>query len=343
MTVKLINKDRFNVFLERLASGNELVAPIEEDGNIFYRRVTSVNEITLEADAFCFAPKGHFFPQYEVLYKYQQGSNALVLEEPGPAGPSVLLGVKPCDARALLSLDPVFDGNYKDAYYLDKRVKTTIIGLSCRKVRYNCFCRAFGFGPTSGEGADLFLTEVKDGYLAEALTSKGEALLKDYSDLFTETGVDGALQEKEQLAVQLDTQFKRKVDLDGVKARLDNMFEHPYWERLARKCLTCGICTFVCPTCHCFDIIDENGGGSNCGSRLRCWDACMFTDFTLHTSGHNPRPGKKERVRNRFMHKLKYHLDRYRVTGCVGCGRCIEKCPVNMDIIQVIAEIKEVG
>lgn len=342
MSNRLINRDRMGVFLDQIAKQYRLVAPVEEDGVVAYRSVEAAREVVLDGLGLpTVPPKTHFFPQVEELCSYSL-AGGLEIREPAGVSPAVLFGVRPCDLRGFAVLDPVFGGAFPDSYYRDKREQTTIVGLSCTEVLPTCFCRAFGGSPVSGEGADLMLTRLEEVYLVEVLTDKGEQLVQNGGEFFVREGVDAAVRGKETLARELEARFARRVDLDGVKAKADAMFDSPYWNELARRCLSCGICTFLCPTCHCFDIIDEDRGDRT-GSRLRCWDSCMFADFTLHTSGHNPRASKVERVRNRFLHKLKYHLDRYGLAGCVGCGRCVDKCPVNIDLTRVITEIREVG
>lgn len=341
MVEKVIGATELKRLLQELAEKELLVAPVAEDGTVLYRRVGSADEVTLDFDLATIPPKSHFLPQTDVLYRYDQSSGRAVVTPVVTAESTVLFGVRPCDVRGILALDPVFNGRFGDVYWQQRRERTTIVALSCRRVRPECFCNAFGSGPTDGTGADLLLTAVNDVYHVAVMTDKGRALVEGYADLFSDKGVDETRKAKELLAARLNGQFLTQVELNGVYEKLGEMFTHPYWDTLARKCIGCGICTFLCPTCHCFDIVDEETAPGK-GKRLRCWDSCMFPEFTLHTSGHNPRPGKKERVRNRFMHKLRYHRERYGIDGCVGCGRCVEYCPVNLDIRRVIAEIKEV-
>ncbi len=341
MSEMVLLKDRLKTFLNRYAQQDALVAPVDEDGAVAYRRVKSAEQVAVDFDLATVPPKTHFFPQTEELYRYSSEEGGMELKTPPQVSETLLFGARPCDIRGITTLDPVFEGRFGDVYWSDKREKTTIVGLSCRRVLPGCFCRTYGYGPTSGEGADLMLTDLGDRYLVESLTTKGEKVLNVHRELFSPAGA-ADLKEKEIRAAELVQQFHRQVDLNGVREKMDGLFGSSYWEKLARRCIGCGVCTYLCPTCHCFDIVDEPAGPGR-GRRLRCWDSCMFADFTLHTSGHNPRPGKKERVRNRFMHKLKYHHDRYGIDGCVGCGRCIAMCPANVDITRVIADVKGVG
>ena len=131
------------------------------------------------------------------------------------------------------------------------------------------------------------------------------------------------------------------METGALKKSLDNLFEDPLWNKLAEKCLGCGICTYLCPACHCFDILDEEAGPD--GKRIRIWDSCQFPLFTLQTSGFNPRPKVKERFRQRIMHKFSYLVDEHGVFGCSGCGRCVTACPVNLDIRQALNDILDTG
>jgi len=343
MDARVVNKERLPEFLDRLAREQVLIAPVQEEDTItLFKRVSGADEVTLDYTNSDVPPKVFFFPQTEKLLTFNTAGGALEIKKDGGTEKRVLFGMRPCDIKSIEAMDPVFNGTFKDEYFAEKRENTVMIGLSCSRVLSTCFCGAFNSGPCDGRGADLMFTEVGDCYYVEINTKKGHTLVEAHSQCFSGQGIAEAAKNKAERQNELSDSFFRKVDLKGVKEILDQHFELPYWDKISQKCLGCGICTFVCPTCHCFDIFDHVTGGYT-GDRFRCWDSCMFSEFTRMAGGHNPRPSKKERVRNRFMHKLKYHLDRYQLEGCVGCGRCIEKCPVNMDITKIIKDLKEVG
>ena len=132
---------------------------------------------------------------------------------------------------------------------------------------------------------------------------------------------------------------EKTFDKDKIKAWLDKSFEDDFWKSVSAKCLGCGICAFVCPACHCFDVVDEASFTN--GERRKNWDSCSFSYFTLHTSGHNPRPSQRDRFRNRIMHKFKYYKDKFDVIACTGCGRCARACPVNMNLEDVLELIEK--
>lgn len=340
MANKTLKKDQVKNLLNKIAQSNQLIAPIQSDGITLFKHVQSGEGVMLEYQNAVVPPKDFFFPQSEKMFTYDinDPSWAIIPVEGVPN--RVLFGAKPCDVRSILLLDKVFDAEFRDDYYLDKRNKTTIVAVSCNECRHTCFCGAFGISPGEAEGADLLLTDIGEEYFVEILTDKGETLAAGCSDIFADDDGSGASAKEKAVVPAKEEQMK--IDLEGVKAKLDNMFDHPIWDTESLRCIGCGTCTFVCPTCHCFDIVDFNNQ-SSVGYRYRCADSCQFANFTRAAGGHQPRPGKKERTRQRFMHKLRYFVDRYGETGCVGCGRCLEKCPVNLDIAQIINKVKEVG
>ncbi|HHP51293.1 MAG TPA: hypothetical protein ENM97_05720 [Moorella mulderi] len=279
-------------------------------------------------------PKDLFFPRTEKLYDYWASGKEARLE-PVELHPdrAVLVGVRSCDARSFLLLDQVFlTRGYVDEFYKKRRENTAVVALACTQAAPTCFCTSFGIDPGRAEGVDVQMWPVPGGYLLEALTPRGEEMLKQAS---------GLLAPAEGEKIPAPAQPSLQVELEGLVEKLQKMFDHPYWGELSRKCLGCAICTYLCPTCHCFDIDCETIETS--GYRFRCWDTCLFAHYTLMAGGRNPRPTRKERLRNRLLHKLQYFVERYGQFACVGCGRCLELCPVNVDITKVIRDVKEVS
>lgn len=344
MESRVVSKGQISELLDKLAKDYNLFAPVKDDTMTLFRRVSGSQDVLLDYNNSDISPKGCFLPQNEKTFSYMYTGDSLEINKPEGAQKTVLFGARPCDIKAILTFDPVFEGvKFGDEYYSSKRENTIIIGLSCTKVLSTCFCYAMGGGPCDGTGSDLLLTEIGDKYYVEVNTEKGQALVDAYSQIFAKQDTAQLVKDKDELAKKLSGEFVRKVDLTGVKELMDNNFELPYWSGDdQKKCISCGTCTFVCPTCHCFDIFDFTTGDFT-GDRIRCWDSCMYPEYTLEAGGHNPRPSRKERIRNRFMHKIKYHLDRYNMVGCVGCGRCVSKCPVNIDITKIINDLKEVA
>jgi ferredoxin len=339
MDSKIIKKDKLLSLLERFIAGYHVLAPVREDGVLFYRPVEIPADVDLNPGRSVLPPKGRLFPQTEVLYGYRIEGDKLILDEYVEEERQVVLfGVHPCDLRSFAVLDAVFAEEPADAYYTARRNNTIIVGVSCSSVLPECFCTAYGISPVEGNGADIHLTDIGAGaYLVEILTPRGKELLQKF-DSFFEDNVAGAEEAKRAKEAALVKKISLPVMLDGLHEKMASVFENPYWEKLSRRCLGCGVCTYVCPTCHCFDIMDDGAGKT--GERFRCWDSCLFREYTLHTSGHNPRHALAQRLRNRFFHKLSYNSQRYNIEGCVGCGRCVALCPVNIDIREVIGAVR---
>jgi sulfhydrogenase subunit beta (sulfur reductase) len=262
---------------------------------------------------------------------------------------TVVFGARPCDVRSLTWLDRIFGGEapgpgaavHQDPYYMERRRNALIVSLACDAPCESCFCTSVGGSPYGTEGADILasLTERSEDapLLLEALTAKGRDFLEAHASLLSPAG-DGDVRAREKRAKAASAKMT-VLDFSGVKEKADASFESPLWDTMTGSCLGCGVCTYLCPTCHCFDITDETRGTK--GVRIRSWDSCQFPLFTLHASGHNPRPSKKARMRQRIMHKYSYAVETAGAVFCSGCGRCVRYCPVNLDIRRMLAALKE--
>ncbi len=339
MEKRLIKKDTLAGIAKKMAGDLLVWAPMKREDNVLFDILGTADEPFLTYLNSKNAPKNVFFPHTETLMKYTRTPKGMVFSsEVNKADASVLFGVRPCDAHSFALLDKLFDQEkYKDGYYISKRANNTVIALACVKPPYaSCFCTSVDGEPVGSEGVDILLTDVGGDYLVEFLTDKGEKLVKYFGD----TKADAAAEaKKSELAMKAKEAVTSKIPAHEVKPILDKNFDHPFWNTIHAKCLACGTCTYLCPTCHCFDISDEVIGSD--GVRLRSWDSCMFPLFTKETSGHNPRPTQKERWRQRTMHKFKYYVDMFNAIACVGCGRCVMSCPVNLDIRKVVEDISK--
>ncbi len=337
MTALLIPKDQIAALLAALLEQYQVIAPVEEDGLVTFGRLGSPEEAVLDYRNARVSPKGLLFPQAETLLTYSlAGESPEVQEAPQAQDGQVVFGIRPCDARSFVLLDRVFDGNgWHDGCYLSRRRNTTVVALACPKPGVACFCASVGGGPFSTEGLDVLLTDLGHEYLLEVVTDKGAALAEAWSE-YGEAD-EGSLRRRAELQAGAEAALAGRVETEGIDRRLKGMWDDVFWERLHEKCLGCGVCTYLCPTCHCFDIVDE--GSDRDGQRLRLWDSCMFPLFTRQASGHNPRPTGKERWRQRLMHKFCYSVESYGEVGCVGCGRCVVNCPVNLDLRHVLNQI----
>jgi sulfhydrogenase subunit beta (sulfur reductase) len=324
--------------LNNLIREYKVFAPVEQNGFITFQEIHSGSEAFLDYINSKKPPKEIFFPQSERLFSYDLSRReSWGAEKPAQEEkPRIIFGIRPCDARSLVLLDNVFDGKpYKDPYYTDKRKTTTIVALGCNQPCTTCFCTSLGGGPFSQDGSDLLLVDIGDKYIAQVVTEKGEKFAKEHNEF--------RKAEKHSLSLMRDTKetaealMKSKIEVQKVTEKLDSMFDDHFWDMVSEKCLGCAVCTYLCPTCHCFDITDEVIEQS--GDRVRTWDSCAFPSFTLEASGVNPRPSNKERYRQRIMHKFNYFVANHGMAACVGCGRCIKECPVNLDIRVVLNSI----
>lgn len=339
--MKVLKLDREGIsswFSSLAAAGHELFIPVDDpkkggqDWVLFDGKVP----FDVKPGVPIRSVKEFFFPQPETLLRFSKiksDPEALVMKEPVTSEKKrVLAGVRPCDARSItLNSMPYED----DPYFLKRREQTVVIGLSCSSVCSTCFCVWAGGSPFGKEGLDVAVTADPDnGYIVESLTEKGLKVLEAVKEQSVASGeeISWVEEERKKWAKKGEKVPNPAMQLKGTD--LLTLYDAPFWQEISDSCINCGICTFLCPTCYCFDIQDENLRGS--GRRIRYWDSCMFPLFTKHASGHNPRGMKLQRCRNRFMHKLRYFPERFGPLSCVGCGRCIKLCPVNIDIREVM-------
>jgi formate hydrogenlyase subunit 6/NADH:ubiquinone oxidoreductase subunit I len=318
---------------ELIAASARVVGPKRVGEMTLYEPLARGEELSL-SELPRRSAKETFFPVCEDILSYEKrdGKTELHDVDLSRIPETVLIGARPCDAAAPGILDAVFSWDYHDEFFLERRHRTTIIGLACTTADDACFCTAVGFSPSDRTGSDIFLTPVEaGGYAVESVTEKGEELLKAHAQLFQDQPeIEPLAEASPQMA---------KLDLAKIKGWLDNNFENDFWKEIAARCVGCGACAFLCPACHCFDISDEGTEAKGC--RRKHWDACGFGKFTNHASGHNPRDVQPQRYRNRIMHKFKYYDDKFGKTLCTGCGRCIRACPVGIDIAGILEDIQK--
>lgn len=339
MEKRLIKKDSLAGIAKKMTEDFLVWAPVKKEDNVIFSQLGKNDEPFFSYLNSKNAPKNVFFPHTETMMKYTRTEQGMAFSaEVKKADKSVLFGVRPCDAHSFVLLDKLFDQEkYKDEYYIAKRQNTTVIVLACVTPPYaSCFCTSVDGEPVSSDGADILLTDIGDNYLVEFVTPKGEDLAKYFGEIKADASAEA---KKTEIAAKAKEAIKSKIPAHEVKPILDVNFDNPFWDTIHGKCLACGTCTFLCPTCHCFDISDEVKGSD--GVRIRSWDSCMFPLFTKETSGHNPRSSQKERWRQRTMHKFKYYVDMFSAISCVGCGRCVMYCPVNIDIRKIVEDISK--
>jgi len=309
-----IHQGRRVIAPQRTASGTVLYAVCKGTGSLLDATERPANSI-----------KEAVFPRHEPLYRYRfQGKQIELVDVEPPAVEQIVLGARPCDATALPILDYVFNWDFRDRSYNRRRELTTVVSLACARSDEHCFCTSVGLGPDDPRGSDAMLYDLGDGdYEVRCFTDKGRALLEEHTQASDKTG--------------RACEPPARMDLGGVDAFLRGDFERPEWALWAARCLGCGACATTCPTCHCFDIVDE--GAASGGSRVRNWDACQHGLFTLHASGHNPRSVQGQRQRQRIYHKFRIYPEKFGHALCTGCGNCTRNCPVGLGVRPVLKEI----
>jgi len=277
--------------------------------------------------------KANFFPPAEKMFSFQKDKEGYHVELPSSdEHKQLIFGIRPCDARALIILDMTFKDLYEDPYYLPKRNNMVLIGLGCTNPYDSCFCTSLGINPGESTDVDLMLTDIGDQFLIEEITEVGKELIAKASQVEEATEADEA--EAREVKKASYNKVTGKVDTEGIKEKLLSCFEdQDFWEKVSAKCISCGICTFLCPTCYCFDINDELVRRQ--GTRFRSWDSCAFPVYTKMPM-ENPRLEKWRRVRQKVCHKFEFYPMNFDIIACVGCGRCIRQCPVNWDITQTL-------
>ncbi|MBE7089657.1 MAG: 4Fe-4S ferredoxin [Clostridiales bacterium] len=324
----------------KIAEENSLYIPINNKGNVNFKKWEQGALVDLDRLKTVKSAKDVFFPQSQDLVNFEvNGKEIKVGEQVLPTDKQVIFGVRGCDAKSFEILDMAFLEDFGDKFYEARRENTTIITLACGRPDEACFCKVYGIDAADPKG-DI-TTWIVDGYLYWMPNNdKGYDLTAKVKDLFALGNDDDKVEAyKTEIRSIIDKLPYSHLNLKGFDAEhLMEKFDSKKWNELSEACLGCGTCTFVCPTCQCYDIKDFK---TNKGvERFRCWDSCMFSDFTKCAHG-NPRTTQLQRFRQRFMHKLVYFHSNHGVYSCVGCGRCVQKCPSMLNIVKVIKALGE--
>ena len=333
--MKKISLQNLPQLFRTISEKQTLIAPLEECGQVNFGVWTEDSNLRLDALKTVKSAKGAFFPQVEDIVRFRMKDKTIDIHPAEVLTEDfVIFGVRACDARSFELLDRVFLSDPTDPFYAARRKHGTVVTLACNQPEETCFCTNFGIDAANPSG-DVTAWMDQDTLYLRANTEKGEALISDLEDA-EENSVDDLKQSIGEILKKLPLNGLNLTGFDG--DHLMERFNDPKWEELARGCLGCGTCTFVCPTCQCYDVRDFDAGEQGI-QRYRCWDSCMFSDFTLMAHGTN-RPTQTERFRQRFMHKLVYFPSNNEgLYSCVGCGRCLEKCPQSIHIVNVIKSL----
>ncbi len=334
MTRILFSDKLDNCVAKWRSAGLTVIGPVQGESLSSYATVERGTELPLGLVLPDRSLKELFFPQTEPMLRYTIKKNEIETADfTAPSAPRIIFGARPCDASGLAIDDPLFGWDYKDEYWFQRRKESVIVTIACTKADDFCMCTSLKLAPDSTKGADVLLRPLDKnrGWLVEELTERGREAFVIISEY---------LQEGSETALPT-VEVPEKFNLDACVTWLQNPenFDSKFWKEISMRCIGCASCTYLCPTCHCFDIQDE--GDTYSGIRRKNWDSCSFALFTMHTSGHNPRSTQSARWRQRIMHKFNYFPGKFSVNSCSGCGRCSRQCPVDMGITETLQEISK--
>ena len=317
-----IPKKEVPQFLDSLIEmGFEVIAPVKTEQGTNFSVLEKGSEVELEGRT-KYPPKKFFMPDGETIFRYDLEKEKVKTEN--KVGKRILFGVRPCDVQGLMALDKVF--LEKDPYYRKKRENTIIMALNCSESGENCFCQSMGTDRLQ-EGYDLLMSETKNNLVLEDSGERG----KKFAKKFTKSN-------KEKIP---KLKNKKKFDSKNIETRILKIFDSKKWEEVSKKCLSCGACNISCPTCYCFAIRDVPGYDGNAGERKRDWSFCMLKNFSRVAGDMFFRRDRTERCKQFVFHKLSYFKEREGVQLCVGCGRCVDVCPTNIDFFKETEKILE--
>ena len=340
-----IAKENLSALFQKIAESFELYLPVKTAGQTNFAAWNADAEVDLDTLKTVKSAKDAFFPQSEGLYTVKkEGKKMSVEPESLKEQDFVVFGMKACDVKGLEVLDNVFLADPVDTFYAARRDHGTIVAFACHEPEETCFCKVFGVD-AAAPASDVAVWTVGEDLYWKAQSEKGEALTERVKELLADADASGEAEveaEKESIHKIVEKLPYMNLSLEGWNGdALSEKFDSPVWEELYKPCLACGTCTFVCPTCQCYDIKDYTAGTTV--SRYRCWDSCMYSDFTMMAHGNN-RTSQMQRFRQRFMHKLVYYpANNDGMYSCVGCGRCVEKCPQALNIVKVIKAFQNQG
>lgn len=337
-----IAKENLSALFQLIAEKQELYLPVKAAGQTNFAAWDKDAQVDLDTLKTVKSAKDAFFPQSENLYNVTKKEKKMHIE-PGALKEQdfVVFGMRACDVKGVEVLDRVFLADPIDSFYAARREHGTIVAMACHEPEETCFCKVFGIDAAQ-PASDVAAWMIGEDLYWKALTEKGEALTEAVKELLTDADEAPVEEEKEAVHAIVEKLPYMNLSLEGWNGdALKEKFDSPVWEELYKPCLACGTCTFVCPTCQCYDIKDYTAGESV--SRYRCWDSCMYSDFTMMAHGNN-RNSQMQRFRQRFMHKLVYYpANNDGMYSCVGCGRCVEKCPSALNIVKVVKAFQDQG
>jgi len=337
MTVGCVPKARLTDFVRHVSRGRQLIGVRQkEPGFVEFAELDSPDELVLDYVSTPLPPKAFLYPPVETLVRMRLGS-APDLETALDTSPRVLVGVHPCDLHALAQLDVILGDHYGDPHYFARRQNTLLVGVDCVPDEH-CFCGQVGTARADGK-CDVFMTDVGHAYLFECDSDAGRQAVEGFAGIeeATPAALESAWAHVERKLAAIEPRLSAPVEM--LPMLLDGHQKASEWEEVAAKCVSCGACNLVCPTCNCFDVYDEVALDLTEAERKRRWDGCMLREFTLVAGGEVFREGKPDRLRHRMQRKYNYLYVRYGSPFCTGCGRCARSCPAGIHPVSAVNQV----
>ncbi|UCE06900.1 MAG: 4Fe-4S dicluster domain-containing protein [bacterium] len=330
MRIIKLKKDKLFLFFEIISDRAEFWAPVKKGDKHIFKAVNDFSEIELNTTRTILPPKKIFLPPSFSMFNVSEKGYE---EDFSHITNKILFGIHPCDINGLLILDNFFEQSYPDPYYLEARKNTLILGLSCWPDEY-CFAKSTNTHIIE-EGFDLFFTDLKDFFLVWIGSSQGDDLIRLKPELFDENLTDQDIQTYINWNTERDKTYKESINFTVLPDLMELEYMNPLWEKLGNACLACGSCSNVCPTCNCYNVMDKQFLGGKDGKIIRHWDSCTLEEYSEVAGGENFREKSSNRLKLWYTHKLQAFISKYGKPSCVGCGRCVATCPVDINIRSV--------
>jgi sulfhydrogenase subunit beta (sulfur reductase) len=331
MKIVKLKKENLFPFLEEISKEADLWGPvnIESDRHKF-QVIEDLDQIDIEYTRTILPPRKILLPPTVNMF---QASDKEYKEDFSHVSKKIIFGIHPCDIHGLLIMDNFFTHEFYDPYYMESRKNTLLLGHSCWPDE-NCLCQSTRTHIIK-EGYDLFFSKIDNTYIVWIGSSKGDDLIRAREDLFEEDISDKDIKKYTEWGDERDKAFKTKINFDSLRDLMELKYNDPLWEKIGNACLACASCTNVCPTCNCYNIQDRPVLGKNYSEIARCWDACTLENYSEVAGGENFREKRSDRLKLWYTHKFQVYITEYGKPGCVGCGRCIATCPVDINVKTV--------
>ena len=339
MDQTVLPKTNLPELVNSLKGDYRVFAPAPRGKHSAFTEVDDAASLQLDYTTTIVPPKKFVLPAKEKLLDFDLESNQATDADASAEKPVAILGIHPCDMQGILRLDFCFHKGHAEANYFDRRNNILFIGTSCNPDEY-CFCDAVGTNKFD-EGFDLFLTDIGQSYLIDIFTDRGRDAISGLRTLpVSDIDLNEACKTQRQCATHPGRKLQPKASTLALLAK--DAEELELWDEVGKRCLSCGTCNVVCPTCYCFDVRDRVDLNLTTGDRSRFWDSCQLDEFAEVAGGESFRKERSNRQKHRFNRKFRYLAGEYGAPFCVGCGRCSRQCVAKIDIVDIANDLEKV-